>query len=106
MGKYIPNEMEAALGVDDHGGVATGIDSGAEKTVFEIVENYLKASGFDGLYNGYADCACVVGDLSPCGEMSGDCQAGYKFPCNCGDHDFHIGSAEERILVTKETEEP
>lgn len=88
MGEHIPNEMESA------------------KTVFEIVVDYLKVNGFDGLYNGYTDCACEVGDISPCGEMSSECQAGYRFPCNCGEHDFHIGSAEERDRVLKETEEP
>jgi len=37
-------------------------------TVKEIVEAYLKANNFDGLF---ADglCSCEVGDLAPCGEM-------------------------------------
>ena len=40
-------------------------------TVHEIVENYLKANGFDGLAGD--NCGCQLGDLFPCCESSLDC---------------------------------
>lgn len=55
-----------------------------------IVRLYLTANGFDGLFNGDADCACLTDDLEPCGGMSSQCAAGYKAPCDCGEHDWHI----------------
>lgn len=62
-------------------------------TVEEIVEAYLKEHGFDGLYTDY--CACKIGDIAPCGEIQGNCEAGYLLPCDgsCegGKCDFHIG---------------
>ena len=60
-------------------------------TVKEIVEAYLKANNFDGLF---ADglCSCEVGDLAPCGEMQETCQAGHKMKCDCGENcNWHIG---------------
>ena len=53
---------------------------------------YLKANGFDGLFNDN-DCACSINDLMPCDEPGLDCQPGFKFPCpeDCGEHDYHIG---------------
>ncbi len=62
-------------------------------TVAEIVVMYLKENGYEGLYNIDADCGCELGDLMPCCEAADDCHAGYKGPCNCGDHDFHIGDS-------------
>ena len=60
-------------------------------TISDIVKEFLERNGFDGLF--VADtCACSNDDLFPCGESSGDCTAGYRQPCTCGeDHDFHIG---------------
>lgn len=59
-------------------------------TVLEIVEAYLAASGFDGLYFD-SECACLRGDLAPCGSIQENCKAGYKAPCDCGDeHQFHV----------------
>ena len=57
----------------------------------EIVNKWLIDKGFDGLFSdGSGDsCACEVGDLMPCGEPA-NCEAGYKVPCDCGDHRFHI----------------
>ena len=62
--------------------------------VLQIVKQYLEASSFAGLYNEDAECACVIADLAPCGEMSQTCQAGIlvKCPRGCGDHDWHIVS--------------
>jgi hypothetical protein len=70
-------------------------------TVLTIVEEYLGAHGYDGLFNvkegvppfnddGYNTCSCELRDLYPCGAINGNCQPGYKVPCNCGDHDWHI----------------
>lgn len=46
--------------------------------VIEIVAEHLRSRGFDGLFNGDAECGCEIGDLEPCmGGMSG-CEPGYK----------------------------
>ena len=58
--------------------------------VLRIVEQYLRANDYDGLFNEHAECACLVADLAPCGQIGGDCQPGYRAPCDCGDHDFHV----------------
>lgn len=55
----------------------------------DIVLRYLKENGYDGLFND--ECGCVLDDLVPCsGESFGTCQPGYRVPCDCGDHDYHI----------------
>ena len=57
----------------------------------EIVGHYLKANGFDGLFSP-DHCACEKDDLFPCGNPTGECEAGYKTPCECGERcDFDIG---------------
>ena len=56
----------------------------------DIVLGYLKENGYDGLFNDSHECACVLDDLVPCCESIGDCQPGYKVPCDCGDHDYHM----------------
>ena len=59
-------------------------------TLLEIVEQYLIANKFDGLFSDDG-CACEVGDLFPCEAPHGDCQPGYKSPCDCGEgHSYHI----------------
>lgn len=61
------------------------------KDCYEIIRKYLIDNGYDGLFNdGFAECACLVDDLFPCGELYGKCTPGYKVPCNCGEHDYHI----------------
>lgn len=61
------------------------------KDVAEIVCAYLHARGFDGLYEVGGDCACDIDDLFPC-QVEGveRCRPGYRAPCDCGDHDWHI----------------
>ncbi len=44
--------------------------------VVDMVKMHLKANGFDGLYSD--ECGCELSDLAPCGEIQGDCRAGYK----------------------------
>jgi hypothetical protein len=60
----------------------------------DLVEFALEANGFDGLFNTDSNCACRLGDLIPCGEVSLWCGAGYQAPCDgtCEDGkcDFHI----------------
>ena len=62
-------------------------------TVLDIVTAYLKQHGFDGLYSD-GECACNLDNLAPCGESFSRCWPGYQLPCDCGDHDWHIGERE------------
>ena len=49
-------------------------------TVKEIVEDYLKTNGFDGLFHDRWDtCACDLNDLMACEEGWDYCIAGYKY---------------------------
>lgn len=57
----------------------------------EIVDDYLLKNGFDGLFNPECDCGCARDDLMPCSDCTTECEPGYRRPCDCGDHDFHIG---------------
>ena len=45
-------------------------------TVKEIVTNYLKENGFDGLSN--FECGCGIDDLCWCGELKDDCEPAYR----------------------------
>lgn len=66
------------------------------KTVKLIVSDWLKANGFDGLFNPDAACACLAGDLAPCGNIHKECHAGRRVnyaqgECPCGEScDWHI----------------
>ena len=53
-----------------------------EVTVLSIVEAYLRAHGYDGLYY-EGDCGCLLDDLAPCGEMDQRCRPGVRQPCSC-----------------------
>jgi hypothetical protein len=61
-------------------------------TLLEIVTQYLKEHGYDGLYNTDDECGCSVDNLMSCDGMTIGCQAGWKGPCDCGDHDWHMGN--------------
>lgn len=61
-----------------------------------IVRKYLEDNGFDGLFDEDGECACKNDDLFPCDGSSFNCKPGYKQPCDCGDHDFHIGLNKEK----------
>jgi hypothetical protein len=65
------------------------------RPVKAIIKEYLVANGYDGLFNPDGDCACSNDDLNPCDEPMADCEAGYKKPCDCGEHDWHIAREEE-----------
>jgi len=71
--------------------------------VKQIIEEYLKANGYDGLCCADKDdgCSCEVRDVMPlacCDGFVDDCEAGYKALCDpmmCsqgGDCDFHIST--------------
>ena len=62
-------------------------------TVKSILEEWLTANHFDGLYHGDFDCACDLGDLAPCDDSMAGCEPGYKTKCNCGEeHNFHMSA--------------
>lgn len=72
-----------------------------EITVVEFLAKCLKERGYHGLYRD-RECACLVGDLMPCGEYYSDCMPGRKISCDpefCpayGDCDWHIGPLPEK----------
>lgn len=59
-------------------------------TVLEIIVEYLKEHGYDGLYSD--NCGCELDDLMPCGSCAENCKAGYRIEgCTCGEGcAFHI----------------
>lgn len=67
----------------------------------EIIGDYLKTNGFDGLYNRAGECGCEVGGLSPGDCLVDECEAAYKVPCdpaNCpadGNCDWHMSPRRE-----------
>jgi len=63
-------------------------------TCLDIIIEYLKAHGFDGLVNEDIECGCALGDLQPCASNMSECKPGHKVAgCYCGGGcDFHIKS--------------
>ena len=65
-------------------------------TIRQIVEEYLKANGYGGLYGHL--CCCEVDGLMPClNHLVGECSAGYLVEykdgkeCPCGEGcDWHV----------------
>jgi len=54
--------------------------------VEDIISEYLKENGYDGLYNSDGPCGCAVGDLAPCCSLNMDCEPGHKRQgCSCGE---------------------
>lgn len=45
--------------------------------ICEIVREWLKANGYDGLFRSESQCACLLDDLMSCDEPGIDCQPGY-----------------------------
>ena len=72
------------------------------KTIKEIVKEYLRKNKYDGLYYP-GECGCKLSDLFPCegwgGDAEFDCIAGYlnKCPEDCGEHDFHIEPIKKEV---------
>ena len=69
----------------------------------QMIEHYLKANGYDGLYreDGYDSCGCILDDFMPCGEIPDDCVAAFKRKCNCGEHDFHLVPSKKTLKEGK-----
>ncbi len=69
-------------------------------TVIEIIREYLKQNGYDGLAGD--DCGCEVDDLQPCCSDCGSCEPGYKVPCSdCpadGDCEWHMSTEKPAAL--------
>ena len=52
--------------------------------VKEIVIAYLKANGFDGLYNEIGECGCGCDELMPCDNAGiDDCEPAFGVYCPC-----------------------
>ena len=51
-------------------------------TVDEIIRDWLRSHGYDGLYQEDGECGCLLSDPYPCGEGMGDCKAGVLGKCN------------------------
>ncbi len=61
----------------------------------ELTTSWLIERGLEGLF-GPDDYACVLASLMPCEGPSPLCEAGYKAPCDCGKHDFHVQETRPR----------
>ncbi len=72
--------------------------------VKEIVSEYLKANGYDGLYTD--DCGCWLTDLFPCGENFEDCKPGYEVPCGWETGNWHDDPNSKCIGPKPEKEKP
>lgn len=46
--------------------------------LIEIVTEWLKEKGYDGLYDEDYECGCILSDLMPCDEPRMRCCPGYK----------------------------
>lgn len=47
-------------------------------TVLDILDQYLRANGYDGLVNPDAECGCRLGDLRPCASDFSGCEPAYR----------------------------
>jgi hypothetical protein len=72
------------------------LDDNKAMTVTEILKDWLKSHGYDGLCHEDGECGCLIDDLGPCGEVGGTCKAGVLGKCNpetCandGDCPWHV----------------
>ena len=51
-------------------------------TVIEIVAEFLRTHGYDGLCNPDAECGCGLDDFVPCGAVIVDCLPAYRHLCD------------------------
>lgn len=65
-----------------------------EKTVLDIVAEWLTMKGYDGLVNTGIECGCKRDNLAPCGDMDQHCAAAYEHPGNA-DYDFIMDTRKE-----------
>lgn len=68
-----------------------------EMTVRDILLQWLKANGYDGLMNDGAECGCEIGDLIPCDEPCESCRPGYKGLDPSGECDWAIFPTKEAV---------
>lgn len=74
------------------------------KTVEDIVREYLAKNGYDGLYNDAGDCACKLDNLFVCDQVGTECSAGYLQPSDKnGEYEFRIG--EEKTKAKNDVHE-
>ena len=61
-----------------------------ERTVREMVREYLTAHGYDGLWSPIGECGCSLEDLMPCcSEGVEQCEAAYMLSADAdSDYDF------------------
>lgn len=64
-------------------------------TVIQMVRLHLQTNGYGGLVADDIECGCELGDLAPCGEIGGGCQAGYRHVKSESPHDFVISTSPE-----------
>lgn len=50
-------------------------------TIKEIISEWLKENGYQGLFNDDIECGCGLDSLFPCGLFSSFCAAAYEFRC-------------------------
>ncbi len=60
--------------------------------VKEIVIQWLKVFGYDGLHNKYVGCGCDLHDLLECDSCPADCCPGYKIPDPDGEYNYLMTS--------------
>ena len=68
-------------------------------TVKEIIKQYLKANGYDGLCDPRNECGCLIGDLMSCTGYEGicdGCEPGYAGVNEDGDKVCCIKKQEEK----------
>lgn len=63
--------------------------------VTDMINTYLADHEYDGLYL-EGECACMIYDLAPCGQIQLECQAGYLGPGE-GDCEFSIGAERDPL---------
>ncbi len=69
-------------------------------TVKEIMTQWLKDNGYDGLF-APGECACAANDLMPCCESCEWCEPGYvQGPDPDGECDFMLGASKPKTEQT------
>lgn len=68
-------------------------------TCKEIIEQYLKEKGFDGLCGD--DCGCGIDDLMPCFDAWTECVPGFKGPDPDGESDWLMYPSREAVAEAK-----
>ncbi len=81
-----------------------------EKTVREIVQEWLEDHGYDGLVADGGVCGCLTDNLIPCDEPCETCIAGYKGPDPDGESEWLVyasmDAAKAAIAVRGQKEKP